>query len=135
GSAHPKCRGLHRLKPELWIGIEVYDQPIRRFDGAGAAAPAMELDRLDLGAGHDLVRTLDIQILLGPSVLLGHRLEAEKLLELLAGRWMLPVALKEAFALAAAEQVEQATVEKRKHDRPDDLVVERGRADADVGLL
>jgi hypothetical protein len=67
----------------------------------------VELDCLDLCAGDDLLGCFDIQILLGPAVLLLDRLEVDELVELLARRRMLAVALEEAFALAAAEQVKQ----------------------------
>ena len=127
--------GLHGVELKLRIGVEVDDQPIRAFNRAGAAAPAVELDRLDLGASDYLVRRVGVEILFGSAVLLRHRLEADELVELFARRRMFTVALKEAFAFAAAKQVEKSPVEERQHDGRDDLVVKRGRADADVGFL
>ena len=95
----------------------------------------MEFDALNLGAGGDFVRRLDEQILLGAPVLLRDRVQMDQLVELLAGRRMIAVALEEAFAFTAAKQVEQAALQKREHDRRDDLIVERRRPDADVGLF
>jgi hypothetical protein len=95
----------------------------------------VELDALHFRTGDDLVGALDVQILLGAAVLLLDRLEVDEPVELLAGRRMLAVALEEAFAFAAAEQVEQPPLSERKHDRREDLVIERGRADADVRLV
>src|SRR5207245_353945 len=52
--------------------------------------------------------------------------------ELLASGRVLAVALEKAFAFAAAEQVQQPPLHVRQHDRRCDLVIKRGRADADV---
>src|SRR5207245_520560 len=63
------------------------------------------------------------------------RFEPNQFVEFAPGRRMLAVALEEAFAFPATEQVEQTSRNVWQHHRRDDLIVECCRPDADVRLV
>src|SRR5688500_9930035 len=66
-------RGLSDLREiEPLVRIEIEDEAVGLLDIGDEAAPAMELDRAHLDAGHDPVEIVDIKIGFDQAVLLAN---------------------------------------------------------------
>src|SRR5205085_3293122 len=81
------------LEPDTLSGIEVEGDSVRPFMVRQAGPPAVELDGIGLDAGEQPLAGVDIEIVLGPAVLLEDRHLVDRFVEAALGLGVGSVAL------------------------------------------